>query len=44
LRFLEAGIRIGLAVCPQPEWDVIELNNPTDVPAIEAILAERGWQ
>jgi 3-deoxy-manno-octulosonate cytidylyltransferase (CMP-KDO synthetase) len=44
LRFLEAGIRIGLAVCPQPEWEVIELNNPTDVPAIEAILAERGWQ
>lgn len=42
LRFLDAGIRIELAICPQPEWDVIELNNPSDVPAIEAILAARG--
>ena len=42
LRFLDAGITVGLAVCPKPQWDVIELNNPTDVPAIEAILAARG--
>lgn len=42
LRFLDAGITVGLAVCPQPAWDVIELNNPSDVPAIEAILAARG--
>lgn len=41
LRFLDAGITVGLAVCPQPEWDVIELNNPSDIPAIEAILAAR---
>ncbi len=42
LRFLDAGITIGLAVCPQADWDVIELNNPSDVPAIEAVLAARG--
>jgi 3-deoxy-manno-octulosonate cytidylyltransferase (CMP-KDO synthetase) len=23
-------------------WDSIELNNPSDVPAIERVLAERG--
>jgi len=23
-------------------WDCIELNNPQDVPVIEAILAQRG--
>jgi 3-deoxy-manno-octulosonate cytidylyltransferase (CMP-KDO synthetase) len=42
LRFLHGGVRVGLAVCPMPEWDLIELNNPSDVPAIEAILAARG--
>ncbi len=42
LRFLDAGIRIGLAVCPMPEWDLIELNNPGDAPMIEAIMAAHG--
>jgi 3-deoxy-manno-octulosonate cytidylyltransferase (CMP-KDO synthetase) len=42
LRFLDAGIRVGVAVCPPPAWDVVELNNPSDIPAIEAILAARG--
>lgn len=42
LRFLDGGIRVGLAVCPMPDWDLIELNNPTDAPAIEAILAAHG--
>jgi len=42
LRFLDAGVRVGVAVCAKPAWDVIELNNPSDVPAIEAILATHG--
>lgn len=42
LRFLNAGIRVGVAVCPRPQWDVVELNNPSDIPAIEAVLAARG--
>lgn len=42
LRFLHGGVRVGLAVCAMPDWDLIELNNPSDVPAIEAILTARG--
>ncbi|MCH7628738.1 3-deoxy-manno-octulosonate cytidylyltransferase [Novosphingobium sp.] len=42
LRFLDAGIRVGLAVCPMPAWDLIELNNPGDAPMIEAIMAAHG--
>lgn len=44
LRFLDAGIRVGLAVCPVPSWDVIELNNPSDTAAIEAALRQRAAQ
>lgn len=44
LRFLDAGIRVGVVACPAPEWDVIELNNPTDLPMIEAILRQRGLE
>jgi 3-deoxy-manno-octulosonate cytidylyltransferase (CMP-KDO synthetase) len=39
LRFLDAGLPVGLAVCEAPAWEMIELNNPTDVPLIEAELA-----
>ncbi len=39
LRFLDAGLPVGVAGCPAPAWDMIELNNPTDVPLIEAQLA-----
>ena len=39
LRFLDAGMRVGLAVCPVPDWDVIELNNPSDTPAIEVTIS-----
>lgn len=42
LRFLDAGICVGVVECDPPEWDVIELNNPTDLAPIEAILQARG--
>lgn len=42
LRFLDAGLAVGVAVCKAPEWEMIELNNPTDVPLIEAELARRS--
>jgi len=41
LRFLHAGIPMAVVQCDPPEWDAIELNNPGDLPVIEAILAER---
>lgn len=41
LRFLDAGMPVGVAVLEPPEWDMIELNNPTDVPLIEAAMIER---
>lgn len=44
LRFLEAGVFPGVAVCPPPAWDLIELNNPTDQPLIEAQLRRRAEQ
>lgn len=42
LRFLERGQPIRLVSFPALEWDCIELNNPEDVPTIEAILLARG--
>lgn len=42
LRFLDAGLPVGVAVCESPGWEMIELNNPTDVPLIEAELARRA--
>lgn len=42
LRFLDAGLPVGVAVCDAPAWEMIELNNPTDVPLIEAELARRA--
>lgn len=42
LRFLDAGIRIGAVVSDPPEGVLVELNNPTDVPLIEAELRRRG--
>lgn len=38
LRFLEGGLRIQMARFAPLAWDCIELNNPQDVPVIEAIL------
>ena len=42
LRFLDAGLAVGVARVPPPGWEMIELNNPTDVPLIEAQLARRA--
>ena len=42
LRFLDAGLPVGVAHCAAPAWDMIELNNPTDVPLIETALARRA--
>ena len=42
LRFLETGRRIRVVPFDPIGWDCIELNNPEDVPAIEAILRARG--
>ncbi len=44
LRFLEAGIAPGVAICPAPDWDLLELNNPGDRPLLEAQLRRRALQ
>lgn len=45
LRFLDAGLPVGTVLCEAPAWNVIELNNPTDVVLIEAELARRAqWE
>lgn len=41
LRFLHAGIPVAVVKCDPPAWDAIELNNPSDLAPIEAILASR---
>lgn len=42
LRFLDGGIPVGVVPFEPIGWDAIELNNPTDVAPIEAILKARG--
>jgi len=42
LRFLVQGIPVHVLAADPPEWDVIELNNPTDTAPIEAILKARS--
>jgi 3-deoxy-manno-octulosonate cytidylyltransferase (CMP-KDO synthetase) len=42
LRFLAGGIPVGVVPFEPIGWDAIELNNPTDVAPIEAILKSRG--
>lgn len=42
LRFLDAGLPVGVAQCAPPPWELIELNNPEDVPLIEAQLQARA--
>lgn len=41
LRFLSASVPVAVVAVEAPDWDLIELNNPTDLPVIEAILAQR---
>jgi 3-deoxy-manno-octulosonate cytidylyltransferase (CMP-KDO synthetase) len=43
LRFLYHGVPVAVIVCDPPAWDMIELNNPSDLAPIEAILAAQGW-
>lgn len=42
LRFLDMGQTIRVVPFDPLPWDCIELNNPQDVPAIEAVLRARG--
>lgn len=42
LRFLDGGVAVGVVPFGPIGWDAIELNNPTDVAPIEAILKARG--
>lgn len=42
LRFLDGGVPVGVVPFEPIDWDAIELNNPTDVAPIEAILKSRG--
>ncbi|RVT91170.1 3-deoxy-manno-octulosonate cytidylyltransferase family protein [Sphingomonas crocodyli] len=42
LRFLDGGVPVGVVPFDPIGWDAIELNNPTDVAPIEAVLAARG--
>ena len=42
LRFLDLGLPVQVVAIDNLGWDSIELNNPSDVPQIEAILSQRG--
>jgi 3-deoxy-manno-octulosonate cytidylyltransferase (CMP-KDO synthetase) len=42
LRFIDGGIPVGVVPFDPIAWDAIELNNPSDVAPIEAILAARA--
>ena len=42
LRFLEGEAPVRVVRFDAPDWDCIELNNPQDVPVIEANLRARG--
>lgn len=42
LRFLELGMPVSIVQLDPLGWDSIELNNPSDVAAIENVLAMRG--
>ena len=42
LRFLAHGIPVSVLVLPQPEFPIVEVNNPSDVPLVEGIMSRRG--
>nr|WP_137676992.1 manno-octulosonate cytidylyltransferase [Parerythrobacter lutipelagi] len=42
LRFLDLGATIRVVEVRQPDWEIWELNNPSDIPHIEASLALMG--
>jgi 3-deoxy-manno-octulosonate cytidylyltransferase (CMP-KDO synthetase) len=41
LRFLDLGVAVSIVEIDALPWDSIELNNPSDVPAIERVLIQR---
>jgi len=42
LRFLVQGTPVSVLVLPSPESPIVEVNNPSDVPIVEAILRQRA--
>lgn len=42
LRFLVQGTPVSVLVLPSPEAPIVEVNNPSDVPIVEAILGRRA--
>lgn len=42
LRFLDAGMRIDVVEVEAPAWEIWELNNPSDLPLVEAGLRVMG--
>jgi 3-deoxy-manno-octulosonate cytidylyltransferase (CMP-KDO synthetase) len=44
LRFLVTGVSVKVVEVPSPSFSLRELNNPEDVPAIEATLNELGLE
>ncbi len=42
LRFLDLGLPVSVVQLEPLQWESIELNNPSDVPTIEGVLAARG--
>jgi 3-deoxy-manno-octulosonate cytidylyltransferase (CMP-KDO synthetase) len=42
LRFLHGGVRVAAVECASPAWDAIELNNPSDIAPVEAMLQRAG--
>lgn len=44
LRFLVHGVPMQVLNVTPPGWDMVEVNNPEDVPIVEAILARRALE
>lgn len=42
LRFLVRGVPMHVVKVAPPNWDMVEVNNPEDVPIVEAILTRRA--
>ncbi|WP_443971571.1 3-deoxy-manno-octulosonate cytidylyltransferase [Sphingobium sp. CR28] len=44
LRFLVRGVPMHVVKVAPPNWDMVEVNNPEDVPIVEAILTRRAQE
>lgn len=42
LRFLVHGVPVSVLVLPMPDFPIVEVNNPSDVPIVERIMKDRG--